>query len=161
MCITVTQRWIFKDFKNAKNHFFFNLIYFRYTTKMSIQNSQRVGRCPSIWRAFVLVTQLISEDQVGCWFTRAKVCRLEIHCETKKSYESSWKFHNEVTQSTFLQDHLQSGLIRNQTLSWKPQNMLAWSLVVQVITSSCILLLYQFLERNKTFPVSTSLFYFL
>lgn len=57
-----------------------------------------------------------------------------------------------ITVSTFLQDHLPSSLIRNQTLWWKPQNMLAWSLAVQVSTlSSCILLLYQFLERNKKF----------
>jgi len=56
---------------------------------MSIQNFQRVGRCPNIWRAFVLVTRLISEDQVDFWFTRAKVCTLEIHCESEKSYESN------------------------------------------------------------------------
>lgn len=65
------------------------LIYFRYTTKMSILSFLRVGRCPNTWRAFVLVTQLISGDQVDCWFTKAKVCHFEIHRESERSYEAT------------------------------------------------------------------------
>lgn len=96
----------------------------RSTSKMSTQNSLRVGRWVSTWRASSSTTRSTSGDPVGCLCTRAKVSAAARRRGDGAAWSNAWTFTPQVS--------LPSRQIKSLRRRSRRPNTWAWLLEGQV-----------------------------